>query len=82
MRCFSIGGDTVVDILIFRPLNKNPSKKASEVYLELPSDCRHLYMNQRSPTPIRYDYKSVLEPKLKSGHFYSTGKKVCCLFFF
>lgn len=59
----------------FRPLNKNPNKKASEVYLELPSDCRHLYMNHRSPTPIKFDYKSVLEPKFRSslGHFYSTG---------
>lgn len=62
-------------VFIARPLNGKPSKKACDVYLELPSDCRHLYMNQRSPTPLRYDYKSVLEPKFKSslGQFYSTG---------
>lgn len=61
----------------FRPLNKSPNKKVSEMYLELPSDCRHLYINQKSPT---FDYKNVLEPELKNSleHFYSTGRLFNC----
>ncbi|KAJ3644745.1 hypothetical protein Zmor_022452 [Zophobas morio] len=58
----------------YRPLNKCISSKVSGVYLELPSDSRHLYMNYRSPTPVHWDCKSVLEPKIKTplGQFYST----------
>ncbi|CAH1129293.1 unnamed protein product [Ceutorhynchus assimilis] len=56
----------------YRPLSKSVSDKLSEVYLELPSDCRHLYMSHRSPTPVHWDCKSVLEPKIKNAQFYST----------
>ncbi|KAJ8928345.1 hypothetical protein NQ314_019075 [Rhamnusium bicolor] len=57
----------------YRPLTKCVSSKLSQVYLELPSDSRHLYMNHRSPTPVHWDCKSVLEPKIKSAaQFYST----------
>lgn len=59
----------------YRPLNKCVSSKLGGVYLELPSDSRHLYMNYRSPTPVHWDCKSVLEPKIKTplGQFFSTG---------
>ncbi|XP_044272389.1 transmembrane protein 94 isoform X2 [Tribolium madens] len=58
----------------YRPLNKCVSSKLGGVYLELPSDSRHLYMNYRSPTPVHWDCKSVLEPKIKTplGQFFST----------
>ncbi|KAJ8977101.1 hypothetical protein NQ317_003655 [Molorchus minor] len=56
----------------YRPLAKSVSSKLSEVYLELPSDCRHLYINHRSPTPVHWDCKGVLDPKLKTAQFYST----------
>ncbi|CAH1113628.1 unnamed protein product [Psylliodes chrysocephalus] len=55
----------------YRPLTKNINSNLSEVYLELPSDSRHLYLSQRSPTPVHWDVKSVLDPKIKSSHFYS-----------
>ncbi|XP_050510004.1 transmembrane protein 94 isoform X2 [Diabrotica virgifera virgifera] len=55
----------------YRPLAKNIHNKLSEVYLELPSDSRHLYLSHRSPTPVHWDIKSVLEPKTKSSQFYS-----------
>lgn len=61
----------------FRPLSKGVSKKLGDMYLELPSDCRHLYHLHRSPTPIHWECKSVLEPKTKHlGQFYSTGKHI------
>ncbi|KAG5891721.1 hypothetical protein JTB14_000324 [Gonioctena quinquepunctata] len=57
----------------YRPLSKSIDSNLSEVYLELPSDCRSLYHNQRSPTPVHWDCKSVLEPKIKTcSQFYST----------
>ncbi|XP_018571682.1 transmembrane protein 94 isoform X2 [Anoplophora glabripennis] len=57
----------------YRPLTKCVNGKLSTVYLELPSDSRHLYINHRSPTPAQWDCKSVLEPKIKSAaQFYST----------
>ncbi|XP_050295588.1 transmembrane protein 94 isoform X2 [Anthonomus grandis grandis] len=56
----------------YRPLSKSVSSNLSEVYLELPSDSRHLYMNHRSPTPVHWDCKSVLEPKIKNAQFFST----------
>jgi hypothetical protein len=58
----------------YRPLNKTVNNKLSQVYLELPSDSRQLYLNYRSPTPVHWDCKSVLEPKIKTplGPFYST----------
>ncbi|XP_056644666.1 transmembrane protein 94 isoform X2 [Diorhabda sublineata] len=55
----------------YRPLIKTIHSKLSEVYLELPSDSRHLYLSQRSPTPVHWDVKSVLEPKIKSTQYYS-----------
>lgn len=62
----------------YRPINKSVSNKLGEVYLELPSDSRHLYTNYRSPTPVHWNCKSVLEPKIKAsvGQFYSTGKQL------
>lgn len=60
----------------FRPLSKGISKKLSEVYLELPSDSRHLYHTHRSPTPVHWECsRSVLEPKIKTplAQFFSTG---------
>ncbi|XP_022917175.2 transmembrane protein 94 isoform X1 [Onthophagus taurus] len=59
----------------YRPLSKGVSNKLSEVYLELPSDSRHLYRTHRSPTPVHWDCsKNVLEPKIKTplAQFYST----------
>ncbi|KAL1497616.1 hypothetical protein ABEB36_008545 [Hypothenemus hampei] len=57
----------------YRPLSKSVSEKLSQVYLELPSDSRHLYMNHRSPTPAHWDCKSVLEPQInKNTQFFST----------
>ncbi|KAJ8916114.1 hypothetical protein NQ315_004481 [Exocentrus adspersus] len=57
----------------YRPLSKFVNSKPSEMYLELPSDSRHLYMNHRSPTPAHWDCKNILDPKIKSAtQFYST----------
>ncbi|KAK9754703.1 hypothetical protein QE152_g1175 [Popillia japonica] len=59
----------------YRPLSKGVSSKLSQVYLELPSDSRHLYHSHRSPTPVHWDCsRNVLEPKIKSsfGQFFST----------
>ncbi|XP_017785001.1 PREDICTED: transmembrane protein 94 isoform X2 [Nicrophorus vespilloides] len=58
----------------YRPLSKGVSDKLSKVYLELPSDSRHLYQCHRSPTPVHWDCRSVLEPKIRTplGPFYST----------
>ncbi|CAG9860047.1 unnamed protein product [Phyllotreta striolata] len=55
----------------YRPLSKNINSKLSEVYLEFPSDSRHLYLNQRSPTPVHWEVKGVLDAKIKTNHFYS-----------
>lgn len=62
-----------------RPLSRCINGKLSDVYLELPSDSRHLYTNNRSPTPLRFDCQNVLEPKLKTAlsQFYSTGNRLC-----
>ncbi|XP_030748034.1 transmembrane protein 94 isoform X2 [Sitophilus oryzae] len=56
----------------YRPLSKSVSDSLSEVYLELPSDSRHLYMTHRSPTPVHWDCKSVLDPKIRNTQFFST----------
>ncbi|GJQ72359.1 hypothetical protein Trydic_g3444 [Trypoxylus dichotomus] len=59
----------------YRPLSKGINNKLSQVYLELPSDSRHLYHSHRSPTPVHWDCsRNVLEPKIKSslGQFFST----------
>lgn len=58
----------------YRPLTTGCSDKLSDVYLELPSDCKQLFRSNRSPTPIRWNCKTVLEPKFKGtiGQFYST----------
>lgn len=62
----------------FRPLYKGVSEKLSQMYLELPSDSRHLYLNHRSPTPVHCDCRTVLEPRIKTpiGQFYSTGRLI------
>ncbi|CAH2003818.1 unnamed protein product [Acanthoscelides obtectus] len=54
----------------YRPLSKTISTSLSDLYLELPSDSRHLYQSLRSPTPAHWD--CVLEPKIKTTQFYST----------
>lgn len=61
----------------YRPLSNSCNDKLSQVYLELPSDCKQLFRGNRSPTPIRWSCRTVLEPKFKGtiGQFYSTGKK-------
>ncbi|XP_019880978.2 transmembrane protein 94 isoform X2 [Aethina tumida] len=56
----------------YRPLTKCINDKLSDLYLELPSDSRHLYMSHRSPTPAHWECKSVLEPRIKAAQFYST----------
>lgn len=61
-------------VLFCRPLNRCVNNKLTDMYLELPSDSRHLYTNNRSPTPLRFDCQNVLESKIKTvlGQFYST----------
>ncbi|VEN47495.1 unnamed protein product [Callosobruchus maculatus] len=54
----------------YRPLSKTISNSLSDLYLELPSDSRHLYTSLRSPTPAHWD--CVLEPKIRSTQFFST----------
>lgn len=63
----------------YRPLSNGCNDKLSHVYLELPSDCKQLFKGNRSPTPIRWNCRTVLEPKFKGtiGQFYSTGKLKC-----
>ncbi|KAF5269581.1 hypothetical protein FQR65_LT05919 [Abscondita terminalis] len=58
----------------YRPLQKKVSEKLSKMYLELPSDSQHLYLNHNSPTSLHCDCRTVLEPRIKTsvGQFYST----------
>lgn len=59
----------------YRPLIRNVSSKLSNIYLELPSDSKHLYAPHRSPTPLPWDFRNVLDPRVKGilGQFHSTG---------
>lgn len=47
----------------------------SKIYLELPADSKHLYAPHRSPTPLPWDFRNVLDPRVKGilGQFHSTG---------
>nr|CAD7195773.1 unnamed protein product [Timema douglasi] len=58
----------------YRPLTHGVHSNLSNVYLELPSDCKHLYMPHRSPTPLAWDFRNVLDPRFKGvlGQFHST----------
>nr|CAD7588508.1 unnamed protein product [Timema genevievae] len=58
----------------YRPLTRGVHSHLSDVYLELPSDCKHLYMPHRSPTPLAWDFRNVLDPRFKGvlGQFHST----------
>ncbi|XP_058796297.1 transmembrane protein 94 isoform X3 [Phymastichus coffea] len=63
----------------YRPLTRSVSNKLSHIYLELPSESKHLYAPHRSPTPIPWDFKNVLDPRIKSllGQFHSTDSLLC-----
>ncbi|XP_021935663.1 transmembrane protein 94 isoform X3 [Zootermopsis nevadensis] len=58
----------------YRPLTRGVNSLLSQVYLELPADSKHLYVPHRSPTPLAWDFRNVLDPHCKSlpGHFHST----------
>ncbi|PNF21037.1 hypothetical protein B7P43_G08399 [Cryptotermes secundus] len=58
----------------YRPLTRGVSSHLSQVYLELPADSKHLYVPHRSPTPLAWDFRSVLDPHCRGmlGHFHST----------
>lgn len=59
----------------YRPLTRAISDKMSEIYLELPADSKHLYTPHRSPTPLPWDFRNVLDPRVRGilGQFHSTG---------
>ncbi|XP_011498921.1 PREDICTED: uncharacterized protein KIAA0195 isoform X1 [Ceratosolen solmsi marchali] len=63
----------------YRPLTRNVNNKLSSMYLELPSECKHLYTPHRSPTPLPWDFKNVLDPRIKGllGQFHSTDSLLC-----
>ncbi|KAK0084269.1 hypothetical protein PV325_007343 [Microctonus aethiopoides] len=63
----------------YRPLIRNVSSKLSNIYLELPSDSKHLYAPHRSPTPLPWDFRNVLDPRVKGilGQFHSTDSLLC-----
>lgn len=59
----------------YRPLTRGICDKMSKIYLELPADSKHLYAPHRSPTPLPWDFRNVLDPRVKGilGQFHSTG---------
>lgn len=59
----------------YRPLTRGVNSQLSQVYLELPADSKHLYVPNRSPTPLAWDFHSVLDSHCRGmlGHFHSTG---------
>ncbi|XP_047352774.1 transmembrane protein 94 isoform X3 [Vespa velutina] len=63
----------------YRPLTKGVNKRMSEIYIELPADSKHLYTPHRSPTPLPWDFRNVLDPKIKGmlGQFHSTDSLLC-----
>ncbi|XP_043281137.1 transmembrane protein 94 isoform X2 [Venturia canescens] len=63
----------------YRPLIRSISNKLSNIYLELPADSKHLYMPHRSPTPLPWDFRNVLDPRVKGilGQFHSTDSLLC-----
>ncbi|XP_072762979.1 transmembrane protein 94 isoform X2 [Anoplolepis gracilipes] len=63
----------------YRPLTRAISEKMSEIYLELPADSKHLYTPHRSPTPLPWDFRNVLDPRARGilGQFHSTDSLLC-----
>jgi hypothetical protein len=63
----------------YRPLTRGVNSQLSQVYLELPADSKHLYVPHRSPTPLAWDFRNILDPHCKGmpGHFHSTGACSC-----
>jgi len=63
----------------YRPLTRGVSSQLSQVYLELPADSKHLYVSNRSLTPLAWDFRNVLDPHCKSplGHCHSVGACSC-----
>lgn len=59
----------------YRPLNRSVSNQLSSIYLELPTESKHLFVPHRSPTPLPWDFRNILDPRIKSllGQFHSTG---------
>ncbi|XP_012230402.1 endoplasmic reticulum magnesium-transporting P-type ATPase isoform X2 [Linepithema humile] len=63
----------------YRPLTRAIRDKMSEIYLELPADSKHLYTPHRSPTPLPWDFRNVLDPRVRGilGQFHSTDSLLC-----
>ncbi|XP_076680617.1 transmembrane protein 94-like protein l(2)k05819 isoform X2 [Andrena cerasifolii] len=63
----------------YRPLTRGISDKMTKIYLELPADSKHLYTPHRSPTPLPWDFRNVLDPRVKGilGQFHSTDSLLC-----
>ncbi|XP_033214958.1 transmembrane protein 94 isoform X2 [Belonocnema kinseyi] len=63
----------------YRPLSRYVNGKLSNIYLELPSDSKHLYAPYRSPTPLMWDLKNCFDPRVKGflGQFHSTDSLLC-----
>ncbi|XP_066585135.1 endoplasmic reticulum magnesium-transporting P-type ATPase isoform X2 [Prorops nasuta] len=63
----------------YRPLTRAINSKMTNVYLELPADSKHLYTPHRSPTPLPWDFRNVLDPRIKGilGQFHSTDSLLC-----
>ncbi|CAK9834103.1 Transmembrane protein 94 [Anthophora retusa] len=63
----------------YRPLTRGISDKMTKIYLELPADSKHLYAPHRSPTPLPWDFRNVLDPRVKGilGQFHSTDSLLC-----
>ncbi|EZA54621.1 transmembrane protein 94 isoform X2 [Ooceraea biroi] len=63
----------------YRPLTRAISSKMSDIYLELPADSKHLYTPHRSPTPLPWDFRNVLDPRARGilGQFHSTDSLLC-----
>ncbi|XP_076391108.1 transmembrane protein 94-like protein l(2)k05819 isoform X1 [Megachile rotundata] len=63
----------------YRPLTRGIGDKMSKIYIELPADSKHLYAPHRSPTPLPWDFRNVLDPRVKGilGQFHSTDSLLC-----
>ncbi|XP_044574421.1 transmembrane protein 94 isoform X2 [Cotesia glomerata] len=63
----------------YRPLIHTVNNKLSNIYLELPSDSKHLYAPHKSPTPVPWDFRNVIDPRVKGllGQFHSTDSLLC-----
>ncbi|XP_046427153.1 transmembrane protein 94 isoform X1 [Neodiprion fabricii] len=63
----------------YRPLTRSVNSKLSEIYLEIPTDSKHLYTPHRSPTPLPWDFRNVLDPRVRGvlGQFHSTDSLLC-----